>query len=286
MGTADRPLHHLQTPDHRPGFWADVEAGLRAEAQGARPAARPPRPVRRAFTLTAAAILLAVVVATAGLRDHEVTTPIDTADRPVPSAVQDEGPARAATAWIRALADGDMRLAWDELGPASKEAWASFEAFAGAEGSFGLAQWAGEGVDVTVTRVRAAPRDPMYVVTFARGSEAYAVAVRGLPSGYAVEPFTPHDTIGLQFVAPGVHAPQDPVVVAVPDEQTEASLVVDGAADPVTPAPTGRRNPQGIELAYLPAGGWPPGRHVVTAFALYEDGTPAATAVVFDVGGG
>jgi hypothetical protein len=279
MGTID----HLQTPQHRAGFWEDVDAGLQAEARQMAPARRPRR-ARRAFTLSAAAVLLAVVVAAAGLGGSDGGTSIGVADPPI----QDDGPtgARAAAIrWVGALATGDMRHAWDALGPASQEAWASFEAFEDARDSFagGLAQWAGAGVDVTVTQVRAAPRTPMYVVTFTRLDTADAVVVRETTSGYALEPFTPHDTIGLQFVGTGPQSPDEAVVVSVPDERTEVALVIDGAQDSVVPTATGGSSPHGIELGYIPAGGWAPGRHIVTAFALYADGTPAATAVTFHV---
>ncbi len=330
MATDDRrsaarpPLGRMMTPAHRDGFWADVDAALRAEARrmspitvatAAReadvtpPPARAPRPARRAFTLSAAAILLAVVVAALGLENGDRAGQIGTATRTDPPATtpDDNGAAGARAAavdWIAALAAGDMRAAWEDLGPVSKEAWASYEAFEGARASFaqGLAQWASaERLQVTATTVRTGPGGPVHVVTFSGQRHllgtpvdgAYAVVVREpAPGTYELEPFTPQGTIGLQFVrpAPGDQpspwSPGEPVVIAVPDAEAEAALVVDGAPDAVQPVATGRRTPEGVELSYRPEGGWPPGRHVVTAFAVYGDGTPAATAAVLQVGAG
>lgn len=323
-GAARPPLGRMMTPAHRDGFWADVDAGLRAEARRMSPItvaatageadvapapARAGRPARRAFTLSAAAILLAVVVATLGLENDDRTGQIGAAtgtDPPAPTQ-DDNGPAGARAAavdWIAALAAGDMRGAWEDLGPASKEAWASYEAFEAARASFteGLAQWASaERLEVTATTVRTGPGSPVHVVTFSGRRHllgtpvdgGYAVVVREpAPGTYELEPFTPQGTIGLQFVrpAPGDQpspwSPGEPVVIAVPDAEAEAVLVVDRAPDPVQPVATGRPTPEGVELSYRPEAGWSPGRHVVTAFAVYGDGTPAATAAVLQVGAG
>lgn len=325
-GGARPPLGRMMTPAHRDGFWEDVDTALRNEAGRMSPvtvapatgagraptppaAPRPPRPARRAFTLSAAAVLLAAVVGALGLENGERGGQIGTAagTGPPTSTQEGTGPAGARTAaveWIDALAAGDMRRAWEGLGPASKEAWASYEAFEGARGSFaeGLARWASvDGLEITAATVRTGPRGPLHVVTFSGErrllgtpvDRAYAVVVREpVPGEYEVEPFTPQGTIGLQFVAPvpgdqpAPWSPDEPVVIAVPAAQTDVALVVDGSPSPVPPVATGRQSEEGVELAYRPEAGWSPGRHVVTAFALYGEGTPAATAAVLEVGAG
>lgn len=326
-GGANPSLGRMMTPAHRDGFWEDVDAALRDEAERMSPITvapatgagrtrtppaaprppRPPRPARRAFTLSAAAVLLAAVVAALGLENGEPGGQLGTAagtDPPI-AAQEATGPAgarAAAVAWIDALAAGDMRRAWEELGPASKEAWASYEAFEGARGSFteGLARWASvDGIERTVATVRTGPRGPLHVVTFSGERRlldtpvdgAYAVVVREPAAGdYELEPFTPQGTIGLQFVAPvpgdqpAPWSPNEPVVIAVPAAETDVALVIDGSPNPVPPIAPGRESQEGVELAYRPQAGWSPGRHVVTAFALYGDGTPAATAAVLQVG--
>ena len=194
-----------------------------------------------------------------------------------------------------------MAAAWAALGPASQDAWESFEVFEAARTGFseGLATWAAaQHRTVEATALPDLDGRAAFVVTFTGErrlegtavNDAYAVVVRETSAGLPkLEPFTPSDTIGLQFVEPGKSdqptgwTGEQPVIIGIPDRNTQAWLVIDGSAELVQPTPNAGQTEDGVELSYLPEGGWRPGRHVVTAYAVYPDGTPAATATVFDV---
>lgn len=136
-----RALRELPVPDHRPGFWSDLDERLRAEEPAPpadqrvstselpavsvlRPEPAAASPARRLRFLAAAAVL-ALAVLTAGLvlrgddtdggRDLAATT-TTTATSPAPAE------ATAATAvldWVQALGAGDLDAAAALLGPAS-----------------------------------------------------------------------------------------------------------------------------------------------------------------------
>jgi hypothetical protein len=147
--TADRDpqvgaaLDVLEPVPPRPGFWAEVEARLRAEPpapalQLARlPGAGPsPRTIRRRRTVAgvlAAAAVLAVALVAGSLRDgrepHE-TVPATTPDGGASStpatgpdaAIGALDPAVVALdAWSHAVDHSDAAAGWDLLGPQSRE---------------------------------------------------------------------------------------------------------------------------------------------------------------------
>jgi hypothetical protein len=209
---------------------------------------------------------------------------------------------RAAVGFIDALSTGDMKTAWDMLGPASRDTWQSYNAFNAARSGFseGLGTWASatnRTVSTTTVLVDDKTGDSLHVVTFTGErrpegmptSDPYAMVVRvKAAGGVEAEPFTPHDTIGLRFVSPPKGdtparvAANATISVELPAGYRSIAFVVDG--DAVSEG-LGRGDAQnGSRASYsAPSGGWAKGRQVVSAFAIYGDGTPAATAVMFEV---
>jgi hypothetical protein len=264
----------------------------------------------RVAPLAVAAAIVAVVAGVLATRDSsddarsrvvlaapsETTLPLPNTNSPAPANGADEVAERAAITFIDALSNGDLRTAWDMLGPASRDTWQSFDAFSGARSGFseGLGTWASaSNRTVSTTRVWVDDKTgaSLHVVTFMGErrpegmltTEPYAMVVRVKSAGGVdVEPFTPHDTVGLRLLKPVEVSPvssteDSPVVLETPTGTKSLALVVDADLVSTWSRPSTR-------VAYSPARGWPRGNHLVTAFAVYADGTPAAMAVSFATG--
>jgi len=324
-------LDRVPTPEHEFGFWHELDRrldhlppspiGLQSplgtqdhmapgreittapatlailEARPAKGRARPPR-----WLLVAAAVVIVASVAGAigaiGGSDKgdvhvgtQPPSPTSTSVPPATATAQD-----AALAWLDKMAAGDLRSAWDALGPTAKDAWPSFDAFAAARSSFseGIASWAtADGRQAGTVAVGPAGQPAFYVTTItgvrhAEGTTedgAIAIIVRDEGAGrHTIEPFSPAGSAGLQLTAPAsaAHAPSvdrsAPVTATAPTDTARLQFVLD--RDTAVVEPTQNRAGQ---AQYAPPQGWSPGRHVVTAVLVSGTGAPMATAVVFQV---
>jgi len=100
---------------------------------------------------------------------------------------------------------------------------------------------------------------------------------------YVVEPPSPSGAASVQFTVPVASATpptigaDETVVVETSGPMILLSLVIDRDEEVVTPP-----FPSDGTASHVPAKGWSPGRHVVTAVMLGDEGA-ATTAVVFEV---
>ena len=254
-------LQLLPLPEHRAGFWADLEAMLEIEAAlepvpTAAPARTPapaaarellPPALRRPSNLALAAVAAAalVVVAVAGQsllagrttassgrrvaassdlqRLVEEAKPTDSTPAPL-TADQERTASGAVLAWTEALGAGDAGAAWGALGPTSRASFASAAAFEAelADVAEAFAPWAtGQAGQVLITPVADDDAGTLAVVTLVGTEAAEAVPVRLLDDGAEVEPFA--TLPGLELVTPAAPPDDD---VASPIRSDEGLLVV------------------------------------------------------------
>lgn len=324
---SSEPLRHLPTPEHGPTFWADLDARLsqQDDATVALAPNPPPPPIPTAPPLTvpaevseapllrdggdrrsarfprSALLVAAAIVALVGVTivrtavhdraEHHVmvTNPSPTTGVSSPAA---EAKAEAV-AWLDALSHGDMRIAWDHLGPAARGSWSTYDQFAAGRTEFseGLATWANaDDLNVGAVALDSTSGPATFVVTLTGTRHVEGMdETGGIPmlvqqtatGGYTVEPFFPAGSTGAQLEIQGVGnaaqiSPDTPVTLTAPPGG-RLILVLDRDQATVTPS----RTAMGA-ASYRPPGGWTPGRHTVTAVIT---GTPAplADVIVFDV---
>jgi hypothetical protein len=327
-------LERWPTPEHSSEFWSELSEHLAAQSQttpraqvklaaespGARVDAAPAdiptitelrpmptTPTRRHPRWLPAAAAVAVVAATAGLvgvmsnRSSTGDQGVQIAGQPAPlgtgADARDSSRAQhAALEWLDLMAEGDLRSAWEMLGPTARDAWVTFDAFEDARTGFseGIALWAtAERREVGTISIDTAGDEALHVTTISgvrhpegmTEDSAVTILVREDAAGrHTIEPFFPAGSAGLRFNAPVPAAEPPlmdrdaPVVVALPAENADLRLILDRDASLVTPEQDG----SGL-TTFVPSGGWTPGRHTVTAVLVSGTGAPMAAVVVFEV---
>jgi hypothetical protein len=305
-------LDRLPTPEHRAGFWDDLDRRLNDERRVVVASPRAgdvldlrslaehdgiaPRKARRRMLLPAAAVVLlvgaiaATLLATREDRHATVTLHPPSTSTTVATTTTPATPAEASATvlqWLERLAAGDMRGAWDLLGPTAREGWGSYDAFAAARSGFaeGMATWlTAANRKIGTATVTSDAAGAFYVVTITGTRQVegnvedgvVSIVVREDPAGrLSLEPFSPQSA-GLTITPPA--SPSSTLTIQPPTADGELFVVLDrdGAAEPVRIDDAG-------SATFRPPGGWTPGRHVATAVMVTSSGTPMSAAVVFDI---
>lgn len=287
----------------RPGFWAELEARLHQEEQGApvlelarvaggRPGLAPAERRRRfglaATAVAAAALLVLGFVAFAGDgRDHERTASpppgpdgSTTTAVPGPDATPDEITAYVADRWIATAATADAEAAWELLGPQSREAIRTPEQLAGISSTSSLFSWgrvqgrtqvalSDDGVDQLVVFRPVGDEVPMALVVIDAGSLDTA----------RIEAYLPGRSLGLIGLQPGqTVGPEAALPLSIDADAAGFAAVFDGVAAPSGWIQRAGTPPGGI-VALSPRNGLSPGRHWL-AVAMRTPGDVVALDVV------
>lgn len=302
-----RSLRALDVPEHRPGFWDELDESLALGSNagpGSSPAPRvglvPPvgRRRRRLLVPAAGAVALGSVLTAALLARPSTTVQVRQAPpaataataAPAPTPTADpSAPEQVAREWVRAVGAGDFERAWALTAPQSQAAVGGFEEFAGdaPELTERWGEWGAPEVRASATgRVASsassagapAGASELAVVALERGDgRAEAVVLRSDAGGTRVEPFL--DVAQATFrPEPGsrIDAAQ-PVELELSVQPDTVTVLVDGREVPSpTPVPTGVGT--SVVSFVLPPPQTPGPRHVVVLAVVGGDAEAFATS--------
>lgn len=196
-------------------------------------------------------------------------------------------------AWVDALAEGDLEVAWDLTAERSRVAIGGFEAFTDLRSALaeGFGAWSGaDDATFSVVPLETGGDEALSVVilrgTIAREGPptpaAAGVPVRTTGGGSLVEPFLDLGAVEHQ-PPPGTAIPADPTLEAFVPALRNVRFVVDdrGAEDPATEGVDGDQQRASLE----PGVPLEPGPHSLTVVLTTPEGEVATSTALYFVEG-